>query len=227
METRSKSCRRSRPRSLYIGQLAFALAMCCGGPFARADSITITGDLSSDGSAIGLSDPVITDTSTINPGDPFTIVLTYDPASFDQTGSSYVLTDASLTLSFDGYAFLYSSSAGSYIEFSTPGVYGPETASFLVCSSLDNCFAEDFLDLYLTGTITDLSSLASEAGRLAGDTAASPSEFEFLRRLSRLQPNRSSGNRDGGIIYYVHGPRTIPDGAVPRRTPVSWDGPVV
>lgn len=181
--------------------------MCCGGPFARADSITITGDLSSDGSAIGLSDPVITDTSTINPGDPFTIVLTYDPASFDQTGSSYVLTDASLTLSFDGYAFLYSSSAGSYIEFSTPGVYGPETASFLVCSSLDNCFAEDFLDLYLTGTITDLSSLASEAGRLAGDTAASPSEFEFLRNF----PDFSQTDLQGTVTGASSTTSTVPE----------------
>ena len=47
----------------------------------KADSITITGNLTSDGTAVGSGDPVITDPSTINSGDPFSIGLNYDPAS--------------------------------------------------------------------------------------------------------------------------------------------------
>lgn len=103
---------------------------------ARADMVTFTGNLASDGSAVGSGDPVITNPSTINTGDPFSIALSYDPASFIQSGSSFVLTNASLTLQFDGYSFGYASASGNYIEFSAPGVFGSGTTSFLVCSSL-------------------------------------------------------------------------------------------
>jgi hypothetical protein len=97
---------------------------------ARADIVTFTGRLTSDGSAVGSGDPVITDPTTINAGDPFSILLTYNPASFTHSGSSYVLTDASLTLQFDGYSFAYKSAAGDYIEFSTPVVFGPLPCRF-------------------------------------------------------------------------------------------------
>jgi hypothetical protein len=140
--------------------------------------------LTSDGSAVGSGDPVIGDPSTINTGDPFSIVLSYDPASFTHSGSSFVLTNAGLTLQFDSYLFGYSSAAGNYLEFSSPGVFGPGTTSFLICSSLANCSTEDFLTLYFQGTVTSLSTLAAQAGGLSGDPGASPSEFEFLRNFS-------------------------------------------
>jgi len=146
--------------------------------------ISITGNLTSDGSAVGSGDPVITNPSTINPGDPLSITLTYDPASLTQSGNSYVLTNAGLTLQFDAYTFSYASAAGNYIEFSSPGVFGPGTTSFLICSSLANCSTEDFLTLYFQGTVTSPSTLAAQAGGLSGDPGASPSEFEFLRNFS-------------------------------------------
>jgi hypothetical protein len=161
---------------------AIAISLC--GQTARADMITITGNLTSDGSAVGSGDPVISDPSTINPGDPFSIVLSYDPASVIQSGSSFVLTNAGLTLQFDGYTFGYTSAAGNYLEFSSPGVFGPGTTSFLICSSLANCSTEDFLTLYFQGTATSPSTLAAQAGGLSGDPTASPSEFEFLRNFS-------------------------------------------
>jgi hypothetical protein len=151
---------------------------------AQAGTITLTGSLTSDGSAVGSGDPVIVDPSTINPGDPFSIALSYDPASFTQSGNSYVLTNAGLTLQFDTYTFSYASAAGNYIEFSSPGVFGPGTTSFLFCSSLANCSTEDFLTLYFQGTVTSPSTLAAQAGGLSGDPGASPSEFEFLRNFS-------------------------------------------
>ncbi len=151
---------------------------------ASADSITINGNLTSDGSAVGSGDPVITNPSTVNINDPFSIALTYDPTSFTQSGSSFVLTNASLTLQFDGYTFGYTSAAGNYIEFSSPGVFGPGTTSFLICSSLANCSTQDFLTLYFKGTVTSPSTLAAQAGALTGDPGASPSEFEFLRNFS-------------------------------------------
>src|SRR5215472_9232791 len=136
---------------------------------ATADLITITGNLTSDGSAVGSGDPVIIDPTTIHPGDPFSIALNYDPASFSQSGNSFVLTNASLTLQFDGDKFDYSSAAGNYIEFSSPGVFLDGTTSFLICSSLANCFTEDFLTLYFRGSVTSLSTLAAQAVRLTGD----------------------------------------------------------
>jgi|SRR5579871_2103840 len=151
---------------------------------ARADMLTINGNLTSDGAAVGSGDPVITNPSTINIGDPFSIALSYDPASFIHSGNSYVLTSASLTLQFDGYMFGYDSGAGNYIEFSSPGVFGPGTTSFLTCSSLANCSTTDFLTLYFKGTVTIPSTLAAQAVGLSGDPGASPSEFEFLRNFS-------------------------------------------
>lgn len=106
-----------------------AISLC--GQTARADMITITGKLTSDSSAVGSGD-LIGNPSTINIGDPFSIALSYDPASFAQSGNSFVLTKASLTLKFDGYTFGYASAAGNYIEFSTPGAFGPGTASCLL-----------------------------------------------------------------------------------------------
>jgi len=159
------------------------LAVLACAQSAQADSITISGNLSSDGTAVGSGDPVITDPSTINFGDPFSIVFTYDPTTATQSGGNFTLNDASLTLTFDSYSFTYSTAAGNFLEFSTPGAFGSGTASFLVCSSFANCFTSDFLDLYFAGTVTDLSSLQSQAGGLTGDASASPSEFEFLRNF--------------------------------------------
>jgi hypothetical protein len=95
-----------------------------------------------------------------------------------------VLTNADLTLQFDGYSFGYASAAGNYLEFASPGVFGPGTTSFLICSSLANCSTQDFLTLYFTGTVTSPGTLAAQAGGLSGDPRASPSEFEFLRNFS-------------------------------------------
>ncbi len=161
-----------------------AIAISFFSQTARADMVTFTGNLTSDGTAVGSGDPVITDPTTIHTGDPFSIALSYDPASFTQSGSSFVLTNASLTLQFDGYSFGYASAAGNYIEFSTPGVFGSGTTSFLICSSLANCSTEDFLTLYFKGTVTSPGTLAAQAGGLSGDPGASPSEFEFLRNFS-------------------------------------------
>ena len=165
-----------------------ALVLCvtalCVAPYAKGDSVTVTGALSSDQTAVASGDPVITNPSTINIGDPFTIVLNYDPASFSHVGSTYTLTDASLTLDFDSYSFGYSTVAGNYLAISTPGAFGPGTVSFQFCSSLAGCSTSDYLNLYFSGTVTDLASLASQAGGLSGDPSASPSEFEFLRNFA-------------------------------------------
>ena len=161
---------------------AVASSLC--GQTAWADMITISGNLTSDGSAVGSGDPVISNPSSINPSDPFSITLNYDPTSFTQSGSSFVLTNASVMLQFDGYTFGYASAAGNYVEFSTPGVFGSGTTSFLICSSLANCSTQDFLTLYFKGTVTSPSTLAAQASGLSGDPGASPSEFEFLRNFS-------------------------------------------
>lgn len=158
-------------------------AMLLGGQAARPDAIVFTGNLSSDGTAVGSGDPVITDPTTVNTGDPFSVTLSYDPAAFANSGSSYVLTDASVALKFDGYSFGYTSAAGNYIEFSTPGVWGPGTVSFLICSSAPGCSTDGYMTLYFTGTVSDLSTLALQASALSGDSSASPSEFEFLRNF--------------------------------------------
>jgi hypothetical protein len=152
---------------------------------ARADSILFTGNLTSDGAAVGSGDPVIINPSTINLGDPFAVAVTYNPSSFTQpTSNSYLLTNASLTLAFDGYSFLYTSAGGNFIEFATPGAFGAGTASFLVCSSAVACTTTDFMNLYFTGSVTNLGTLASQVGGLTGDPSASPSQFEFLRNFS-------------------------------------------
>ncbi len=131
---------------------------------------------------------MIINPSTINLGDPFAIALTYDPSSFTQpTSNSYLLTSASLTLAFDGYTFLYTSAGGNFIEFSTPGAFGAGTASFLVCSSAVACTTTDFINLYFTGSVTNLGTLASQVGGLAGDPNASPSAFTFFPfRIPRI-----------------------------------------
>jgi hypothetical protein len=178
-ERNVRTVKRARIPIAALG--AIFLSLC--NQTARADLITITGNLTSDGSAVGSGDPVIVNPSTINSGDPFSIVLSYDPASFTQSGNSYVLTNAGLTLQFDSYTFGYASAAGNYLEFSSPGVFGPGTTSFLICSSLANCSTEDFLTLYFQGTVTSPSTLAAQAGGLSGDPGASPSEFEFLRNF--------------------------------------------
>src|SRR5258708_3621576 len=109
-----------------------AVATLGSGQEAKADVVKFSGVLNSDGSAVGSGDPVIANPATINVGDPFSILLNYDPASFTHSGGSYVLTNATLTLTFDGYSFPYASAAGNYIEFSTPGAYGSGTTSFLI-----------------------------------------------------------------------------------------------
>ena len=177
------------------------------GQTARAAIITITGNLTSDGSAVGSGDPVIVNPSTINPGDAFSITLSYDPASFSQSGNSYVLTNAGLTLQFDGYAFGYTSAAGNYLEFSSPGAFGPGTTSFLICSSLANCSTEDFLTLYFKGTVTSPTTLAAQAGGLSGDPGASPAEFEFLRDF----PDGSQTDLQGTLGPPASGPTPVPE----------------
>ena len=103
------------------GGLLFGILLLDLRASGYGDAITFTGTLSSDGSTVGSGDPVITDPATINIGDPFSILLNYNPASFALSGSSYILTDASASVKFDGYSFGYASAAGNYIEFATPG----------------------------------------------------------------------------------------------------------
>ena len=174
---------RNRPSLLFQCTVTLA-AVLVSSQGARADLVTFTGNLTSDASAVSSTDPVLADPATINTGDPFSLALTYDPSHFTHTGSSYVLTSASALLKFDGYSFDYTSAAGNYIAFSTPGVFGTGTASFLICSSLADCSTTDFITLYFKGTIASLSTLAAQASGLAGDPTASPSEFEFLRNFT-------------------------------------------
>src|SRR5258708_25968062 len=119
------------------------------------------------------------------PGDPFSIKLTYDPARFIPSGNSFQLTDASLSLKFDGYTFDYVANRSNAIVFSTPGVFGPGTVLFQICSAPLPCdiSIDNFINLYPAGTVTDLSTLANQATPLSGDPNASPSEFEFLRNF--------------------------------------------
>jgi hypothetical protein len=163
--------------------LVILAAAALGAGQAKADVVKFNGVLNSDGSAVGSGDPVITNPATINVGDPFSILLNYDPTSFTLSGGSYVLTNATFTLTFDGYSFPYASTAGNYIEFSTPGAYGSGTTSFLICSSLPGCFTNDFVDLYFKGSVSNPSTLEAQASGLSGDASASPSEFEFLRNF--------------------------------------------
>ena len=107
-----RKMRTERRVRIPIAALGVILIALCS-QTARAGIIIITGNLISDGSAVGSGGPVIGNPSTINPGDPFSIVLSYNPASFTQSGSSYVLTNAGLTLQFDGYTFGY----GSVVAF--------------------------------------------------------------------------------------------------------------
>jgi hypothetical protein len=147
-----------------------------------AASIIFTGHLTSDGTAVGSGDPVITNPSTIHAGDAFSATLTFDPTQYMSAGSSYVLTSASLALRFDGYTFLYN--AGAYFEFASPGVYGSGTVSFQFCSSQANCSTNDFINLYYNGPLVNPGNLASNAGSFTGQASASPAEFEFLRSFS-------------------------------------------
>src|SRR5260370_1000167 len=171
-------------RIRYLAFLAGAIVI--SRQTALADLVTFTGNLTSDGAAVGSGAPFTPNPATISAGDAFSILLTYDPASFMHSGNSYVLTDASAKLTFDGYSFGYTSASGNYIELSTPGVFGSNTTSFLICSSLTACSSGtgDFIDLYFKGTVTNPSTLQAQASGLSGDLRASPSEFEFLRNFS-------------------------------------------
>ena len=53
-----------------------------------------------------------------------------------------------------------------------------------MCSSAAGCASDDFINLYFTGSVADLSTLTSQASGLSGDPSASPSEFEFLRNFA-------------------------------------------
>ena len=207
--------RNLRKVRIPIAALGVILIALCS-QTARADMISIAGNLTSDGSAVGSGDPVIVNPSTINLGDPFSIALSYDPAGFTQSGSSYVLTNASLTLQFDGYTFGYASAGGNYIEFSSPGVFGSGTTSFLICSSLANCSTQDFLTLYFQGTVTSPGTLAAQAGGLSGDPRASPAEFEFLRNFSdgsqtdlqgtlKTQPSSTAAPEPSSLVLLASG----------------------
>lgn len=171
-------------KHLQHGLLTAIAACCLSDQTILADVVSFTGNLTSDGAAVGSGDPVITNPSTIHIGDPFSILLTYNPASFTHSANSYVLLDSSLTLKFDGYSFGYTSAAGNYLALYTPGAFGSGTTSFQFCSSLAGCSTDDFLNLYFDGTVTNLSTLASQASGLSGDIDASPSEFEFPRNFS-------------------------------------------
>ena len=163
--------------------LFLVFIICLSAQLSSADSVLFTGNLTSDGAAVGSGDPVIINPNTINLGDAFAIALTYNPSSFTQpTSNSYLLSSASLTLAFDGYSFLYTSAGSNFIEFATPGAFGAGTVSFLVCSSA--ACTTDFMNLYFTGIVTNLGTLASQVGGLTGDPGASPSQFEFLRNFS-------------------------------------------
>jgi hypothetical protein len=170
----------------------------------RADVITFGGTSISDGTAVSPSDPIITNPSAIHPGDSFSGTLTFTPASFTHSGNSYVLTDASFTLHFDGYSFQYASGLGNYLALVTPGAFGAGTTSFLFCSSLANCQTTDILTMYFTGTVTNPMTLSAQAHLLSGDVSASPSEFEFLRNFddgsqTDLQGNLSTPVGSGAV----------------------------
>src|SRR5260370_2098808 len=145
------------------------LALSVSAPSAKADTIDMSGNLSSDSTAVSPTDPVITNPSTINMGDSLSMVLTYDPTGYTQSGNSYVFTSATFDLSFDGYSFDYSSAAGNYIEMSTPRVFGSGTVSFLICTSLSGCSSTpgDFINLYYSGHVTSPAPLSAQATGLS------------------------------------------------------------
>ena len=186
--------------------LVLHAAAFCG--VANADSITIAGNLTSDGTAVGTGDPVITDPSTINWGDSYLILLTYDPSSFIQTGNSFVLTDSSLTLQFDGYQFGYSTAAGNYLQLSILNFNAGSFDSFLFCSSIAGCSTSDYLDLYTRGAPLTLQTLSSLAGTLTGDPSASPSDFEFLRNFSDGSQTDLQGTLAGASAVSIPEPGT-------------------
>jgi len=68
-----KSPSRIRVPHLRLATL-LAVAACHGIQPATADSITIAGNLSSNGAAVSSADPVIGDPTTINVGDTFSIL---------------------------------------------------------------------------------------------------------------------------------------------------------
>jgi hypothetical protein len=192
----------------YLAVLAGAIFI--SSQTALADAVTFTGSLFSDSAAVGSGDPVITNPSTIHIGDPFSILLTYKPASFTHSGSSYVLTDASATLTFDGYTFSYASAAGNYIQFSSPGAFGAGTTSFLICTSLAACSTDDFINLYFKGTVTSPATLQAQASGLSGDLTASPSEFEFLRNFSDGSQTDLQGTLGKPSVSAVPEPSSLP-----------------
>jgi hypothetical protein len=65
---RKRNMRNVREVRMLVPALA-AIPICVCGQTARADvMMTFTGNLTSDGSAVGSGDPVISDPFTINPG---------------------------------------------------------------------------------------------------------------------------------------------------------------
>ncbi len=185
------------------------LALSVSAPSAKADTIDMSGNLSSDSTAVSPTDPVITNPSTINMGDSLSMVLTYDPTGYTQSGNSYVFTSATFDLSFDGYSFDYSSAAGNYIEMSTPGVFGSGTVSFLICTSLSGCSSTP--GDYYSGNVTSPATLAAQASGLSGNASASPSEFEFLRNFSDGSQTDLQGtlNRPSAPVSSVPEPGTF------------------
>jgi hypothetical protein len=159
------------------------LAISLSASLAKAITIDMSGTLTSDNTAVSSTDPIIT--SGITSGSALSMVLTYDPTSYTQSGNSYVFTNAAFALSFDGYSFDYSSAAGNYIEMATPGAYGTGTVSFQICTSSAACSDPfgDFINLYYSGTVLSPATLAAQASGLSGYSSASPSEFEFLRNF--------------------------------------------
>jgi hypothetical protein len=182
------------------------LAVSLSVQLAKASTIDLSGTLTADNTAVSPTDPVIT--GGITSGSALSMVLTYDPSQVTQTGNSFVFNSATFDLSFDGYAFAYSSAAGNYIEMATPGAYGLGTVSFQICTSSVACSDPfgDFINLYYSGTVLGPATLAAQASGLSGDASASPSEFEFLRNFSDGSQTDLQGTLNSPSV-----PPTVPE----------------
>lgn len=158
-----------------VGILA-ALAFLIFIRTASADTIhfSVSGTLISDMTAVDVpTDPVITAANPINVGDAWSLTLTYATGGF---------AGATLQLSFDGYSFSYDAGAGDTIALFSNTASLPGLTLLEACTSA-GC-GDNFLNLYFTGVVTSPDTLGADAGGLAGDNAASPTPFEFLRNFA-------------------------------------------
>lgn len=158
-----------------VGILA-ALAFLIFIRTAAADTIhfNASGTLISDMTAVDVpTDPVITAAHPINVGDAWSLTLTYATGGF---------AGATLQLSFDGYSFSYDAGAGDTIALFSNTASLPGLTLLQACTSA-GC-GDNFLNLYFTGVVTSPDTLGTDASGLAGDKAASPTPFEFLRNFA-------------------------------------------